>query len=139
MAKQKNINELVTVKKEGVGKRQFTRQQLEAMGTDTPHGDSYDGWKIVGETKEPKEVTQAKGVSAGKGDKGVSPETVRAFYDEVYPDNVDTLESDGGPGDHFYTKDVNAKFHEWEASKTKTDKNQWDQYHSSRANLAQSK
>lgn len=60
MKKKANINELVWAKKDGYAKRQFTLQQLEAMGTDTPDGDSYDGWKVVAEAKEPKEVKEAK-------------------------------------------------------------------------------
>lgn len=60
MAKQKNARELVWAKKDGYEKRQFTRQQLDAMGTDTPNGDSYDGWTIVEAAKKPDEVKTAK-------------------------------------------------------------------------------
>lgn len=66
MKKKANINELVWAKKDGYAKRQFTLQQLEAMGTDTPDGDSYDGWKVVAEAKEPKEVRENRDASVGK-------------------------------------------------------------------------
>lgn len=88
MKKKANINELVWAKKDGYAKRQFTLQQLEAMGTDTPDGDSYDGWKVVAEAKEPKEVKEAKatveskGVSGGKGDIGVPGEEYKPQTDE---------------------------------------------------------
>jgi len=73
MKKKANINELVWAKKDGYAKRQFTLQQLEAMGTDTPNGDSYDGWKVVAEAKEPKEVKESKNGPVGiVGDKGVA-------------------------------------------------------------------
>jgi hypothetical protein len=59
MAKQHQLTELVWAEKDGHQRRQFTRQQLNAMGTD-PSGNTYDGWKITQAAKEPKEVTAAK-------------------------------------------------------------------------------
>lgn len=66
MKKKANINELVWAKKDGYAKRQFTLQQLEAMGTDTPNGDSYDGWKVVAEAVEPSEAKEAKAKAAAE-------------------------------------------------------------------------
>lgn len=59
MAKEKDLTELVWAEKDGYERRQFTRQQLNAMGSD-PSGNTFDGWKITQEAKEPKEVTAAR-------------------------------------------------------------------------------
>lgn len=59
MAKKAEKNTgLVWAKKDGYDKRQFTMQQLEAMGEDSAGG--YDGWKVTQATKEPEEVTKAR-------------------------------------------------------------------------------
>lgn len=60
MAKEQSLSEYVWAEKDGYQRRQFTRQQLEAMGTDFPATDSFDGWKIVDAIKEPEEVKSAK-------------------------------------------------------------------------------
>lgn len=59
MAKKKNPQEKVWAVKDGYPKRQFTLQQLDAMGTD-PNGETHDGWKVVAATKEPDEVKASK-------------------------------------------------------------------------------
>lgn len=59
MAKQKNARELVWAVKDGFPRRQFTRQQLDAMGTD-PDGETHDGWAITEPAKEPEEVKKLR-------------------------------------------------------------------------------
>ena len=54
--KVKATNQTVTAKKEGYEPREFTLQQLEAMGTD-PNGETHDGWEIVSKPETPKELT----------------------------------------------------------------------------------
>lgn len=100
MAKQKNLNETVWAKKAGYETRQFKRQQLEAMGTDTPGGDSYDGWVIVDAVKEPKEVTDVKKGKVTKNDADNDSKNLSTTQSAAEPgaDDTDKLGKDSSQG-----------------------------------------
>lgn len=60
-----NPNELVWAEKPGFPRKQFTRQQLSAMGDDEGK-DTFNGWAIVPEVQEPDEVKEAKKQAAAE-------------------------------------------------------------------------
>lgn len=90
MAKEKDLTELVWAEKDGYERRQFTRQQLNAMGSD-PGGNTFDGWKITQEAKEPKEVTAAK---KGRQQKEPAKEPIDVTP-EIYEEFVKANGTDG--------------------------------------------
>lgn len=60
-----NPNELVWAEKPGFPRKQFTRQQLSAMGEDEGEG-TFNGWAIVTQAPEPDEVKEAKAKAAAE-------------------------------------------------------------------------
>lgn len=136
MAKEEKSS-LVWAVKDGYDKREFTEQQLKAMGTD-PGGKTYDGWKIVSAAKEPEEVTKAKrnaskqsktvtnkndkdyvpgkGIPGIPGDPGITGQELREFWQEAYP-TKDMPEFGEEFDKVFYSKSVQKDYEKWHKNK----------------------